>query len=53
MRDIYDKLPPKERLRARRFNKERLAALDAKTSERQARLKKAELAKQKERCYNN
>lgn len=53
MRDIYDKLPPKRGAFLRRLNKERLAQLEAETAERQARLKKARLAKQKERCYNN
>jgi hypothetical protein len=51
MRDMYDKLPPKEGVYLRRLNKERLALLESKTAERQARLEK--VAKQKERCYNN
>lgn len=38
VKDIYDDMPPEIGVNQRRYNKERLAALDAETLERQARM---------------
>ena len=45
MRDMYDLLPPERGSKLRRYNKERLAHLEARAPARRARLARARRAR--------